>query len=83
MQGPVLGACTQRHHGNLQTVAEEPILTSCWNCFFDLLFIAFVTIIKWPASENRIPLPDCKLKCLCSEPRDVDGRKEEMNTSSA
>ena len=24
---------------------EEPILTPCWNCFFDLLFVAFVTII--------------------------------------
>ena len=24
---------------------EEPILTPCWNCFFHLLFVAFVTII--------------------------------------
>ena len=24
---------------------EEPILTPCWNCFFNLLFVAFVTII--------------------------------------
>ena len=38
---------------------------------------------EWSASENPAPLPDCKLECLCSEPRAVDGRKEEINTSSA
>ena len=44
-------------------VAErKPILTPCWNCFFDLLFIAFVIIcnhIEWFASKNPAPLTDC------------------------
>ena len=47
---------------------EEPILTPCWNCFFDLLFIAVVFI----SIHNGLPqrtLPRClivKLKWLCS-----------------
>ena len=40
-------------------VAEKkPILTPCWNCFFDLLFITFVIII----AQNGLPqrtLPLC------------------------
>ena len=40
-------------------VAEEkPIPTPCWNCFFDLLFIAFVIIIIQNGLPQRIlPLP--------------------------
>ena len=60
---------------------RKPILTLCWNSFFDLLFVAI---------QNGLPqriLPLCltvKLECLCSEPcPPVDGRKEEINTSPA
>ena len=48
------------------------------NCFFDLLFIAFVIIIIQNALPQRI-LPTCLtvLKCLCSELcPPVDGRKK-------
>ena len=65
---------------------RKPILTPCWNCFSDLLFIAFVIIIIQNGLPQRI-LTLCltiKLKCLCSEPcLPMDGRKEEMNTSPA
>ena len=53
------------------SVAEKkPILTPCWNYFFDLLFVAFVIIITQNGLPQRI-LPFCltvKLQCLCSEP---------------
>ena len=64
-------------------IAErKPILTPCWNCFFDLLFVAFVIIIIQYGLPQRI-LYLCltvKLKSLCSGPcPPVDGRKEEIN----
>ena len=63
---------------------QKPILTPCWNCFFDLLFAAFVIIIIQNVLPQRI-LPLCltiKPKCLCSEPcPPTDDRKEEINTS--
>ena len=34
-------------------VAQKPILT-CWNCFFDLLFVAFVIIIIQNGLPQRI-----------------------------
>ena len=48
---------------------EKSVLTLYWNCFFDLLSIAFVIIIIPNGLPQRI-LPLCltaKLKCLCSE----------------
>ena len=66
--------------------ARRPILSPCWNCFFDLPFVAFVIIIIQYYLPQRI-LSLCltvKLKCLCSEPcPPVDGRKEGINTSPA
>ena len=67
-------------------VAEKkPILTAYQNCFFDLLFIASVTIIIEKGLPQRI-LPLCltvQLKCLYSEPcPPVAGRKEDINTYS-
>ena len=60
---------------------ENPNLTPCWNCFFDLLFIAFLVIIIQNGLPQRI-LPLCltiKLKCLCSEPwRCQEGRNEHI-----
>ena len=69
-------------NGQLEIVAEKrSILTPCWNCFFDLLFEAFVIIIIQNGLPQRI-LPLCmtiKLKCLCSELcPPVDGRKEKI-----
>ena len=65
------------------TTEKKPILTTCWNCSFDLLFVAFVIIIVQNDLPQRI-LADCKLKCLCSEPcPPANGRKDEINTSSA
>ena len=65
---------------------RRPILTPCWNCFFDMLFAAFVIIIIQNGLPQRI-LSLCltvNLKCLCSEPcPSVDGRKEEMSISPA
>ena len=65
---------------------EKQTLTPCWNSFFDLLFVAFVTIVIHNALPQRI-LPlylTVQLKCPCSEPcLPVDGRKEEINTSPA
>ena len=65
---------------------RKPILTPCWNCFFDLPFVAFVVIIIQNGLPQKI-LPLCltvKCKCLCSEPCPrVDGRKEDINTSHA
>ena len=62
---------------------EKSILAPCWNCFLDLLSIAFVIIILHNGLPQRI-LPLCltvKLKCLCSEPcPPIDGRKEKTNT---
>ena len=63
---------------------REPNLTPRWNCFFDLLFIAFVLVIQNTekyASENPAP---ANLKHLCSEPcPPEDGRNGEINTSPA
>ena len=59
----------------LHCCQEKPILTSCWNCFFDLLSIAFVIIII----QNGLPQ-----RILPSQPDPVhllDGKKEEINTS--
>ena len=69
-------------NGQLEIVAEKwSILIPCWNCFFDLLFDAFVIIIIQNGLPQRI-LPLCmtiKLKCLCSELcPPVDGRKEKI-----
>ena len=65
---------------------EKQTLTPCWNSFFDLLFVAFVTIVIHNALPQRI-LPlylTVQLKCPCSEPcLPVDGREEEINTSPA
>ena len=62
-------------------VAQKPILTLCWNSFFNLLFTAFVIRIIQNGLPQRI-LPLCmtiKLKCLCSELcPPVDGRKEKI-----
>ena len=70
---------------------EEPILTPCWNCFFDLLFVAAVIIIIYnglPQKTQSLCLT-VGLKCLCSAHREiiwhfppVNGcRKEEINIS--
>ena len=65
-------------------IAErKPILTSFWNCFFDLLFIVFVLIIIQYGLPQRI-LHLCltvKLKSLCSEPCPPVNGREEINTS--
>ena len=67
---------------------EEPILTPFWNCFFDLLLIAFVIIIILNGLPKG-PHPSAQLlKCLCSAHRKiiwlcphVNGcKKEEINT---
>ena len=55
---------------------NKPVLIPCWNCFFDLLSVNFVTIISHNGLPQRI-LPLCltvKIKCLCSG---------EINKSSA
>ena len=52
---------------------EKPILTPCWNYFFDLLFIAFVITIIYNSLPQRT-LPLCltvKLKCLCLAHRKI------------
>ena len=37
-------------------VVEKPILTPCWNCFFDLLFAAFIIVIMQNSlSQNPAP----------------------------
>ena len=43
---------------------REPILTPCWNCFFDLPFCCFCCYNQpeWFASENSAPLPDCQMQ---------------------
>ena len=65
-------------------VAGKSQFWLCWNCCFDLLFIAIVIIITQNGLPQRI-LPLCltvKLKCLCLEPYPpVDGRKEEIDIS--
>ena len=59
-------------------VAEKkPILTLCWNCFFDLLFTTFVFIIVQSGLPQRT-LPLCLTPCP-----PVEGRKEDINTSPA
>ena len=67
------------------SVAEKkPILTPCWNCSFDLFWVACVIIIIWNDLPQRL-LTLCltlKLKCLHSGTcPPVDGRKEKINTS--
>ena len=65
---------------------EEANLDSMLETFFDLLFIAFVIIIIQNGLPPRILSLGLtvKPKWLCSEPcPPVDGRKEEINTSSA
>ena len=55
---------------------NKPVLTPCWNCFFDLLSVNFVTVITHNGLPQRI-LPLCltvKIKCPYSE---------EINTSHA
>ena len=72
------------YHG--YCLGEKPILTPCWKCFSDLLFIGFVIIIIHTGLPQRILLLclPVKLKCLCLELcPPVDGRKEEINTSPA
>ena len=46
--------------GILVFFSEKSILTPCWNCFFNLLSIAFVTVITQKGLPQRIPasLPD-------------------------
>ena len=48
---------------------EEPILTPCWNCFFDLLFVAFVIIIIHTDLPQRTLslFLTVKLKCQASQ----------------
>ena len=82
--------CTQHHQGNLQTVAEKPALTPCWNSFFDLLFIVLAIMSIHNGLHHRTLLLCLivKLKCLCSAHRQltwpyppVNGcDKEEINT---
>ena len=53
--------------GKSSCCRKEPILTPCWNSFFDFLFVAVVTIIIHTGLPQRT-LPLCltvKLKCLC------------------
>ena len=63
---------------------EKWIMTSCGNCFSDLLSFAFVITVIHNGLPQRI-LPLCltvKRRYLCSVPwPPVDGRKEEFNTS--
>ena len=77
---PGLGRSPGRGNGNScqhSCCRENPNL----NCFFDLLFIAFLVIIIQNGQSQRI-LPLCltiKLKCLCSEPwRCQEGRNEHI-----
>ena len=52
---------------------EQPILTPCWHCFFDLLFIV-VAIIIIHDGLPQTTLPFCangKLKCFCSAHRQI------------
>ena len=46
------------------TTEKKPILTPCWNCFFDLPFCCFCCYNQpeWFASENSAPLPDCQMQ---------------------
>ena len=67
------------------TLAEKkPVLTPSWNCFFDLLFIAFIIIIQNVLPQRILTLClTAKLKHLCSEPwQPVDDKKEKINTSA-
>ena len=67
-----MGKTTELFKKTGDVAERQPILTPCWNCFFDLVFVAFVIIYnhtEWFASENPAPLPDCsELKCLCQNP---------------
>ena len=56
---PQLSPLFQRSWNTLSTepmssVAEKPILTLCWNYFFDLLFVAVVIIIIHNDLPQRI-----------------------------
>ena len=48
LKHPHLGGKPSRE---LDVCREEPILTPCWNCSFNLLYVAFVTIIM----HNGLP----------------------------
>ena len=67
---------------------EEPILTPCWNCFFDLLSLLLL-LQSYTMACLKGPCPSAwLLKCLCSVHREiiwpcpfVSGcKKEEINT---
>ena len=44
--------------GGSPVAEKKPLLTPCWNCFFDLLFVAIVIIIIQNGLSQRI-LPPC------------------------
>ena len=51
---------------------EKPVLTTRWNCFFDLLFIGFIITVMHNGLPQRTQ-PLCltvKQKCLVSSQRD-------------
>ena len=52
---------------------EKPVLTTCWNCFFDLLLIAFIiTVIHNGLPQRTLPLClTVKLKCLWLAHREI------------
>ena len=45
IQGSLQGKGGPGHWALRQRPEKKPILTPCWNCFFDLLFVAFVITI--------------------------------------
>ena len=52
---------------------EKSVLSPCWNCFFDLLFVAVVTVIIHIDLPQRT-LTLCltvKLKCLCYTQKEI------------
>ena len=68
---------------------EEPILTLCWNCFFDLLSLLLL-LQSYIIACHKGPCPSAwLLKCLCSAHREITWpctfvsgcKKEEINTS--
>ena len=59
---------------------RKPILTLCWNSFFDLLFVAFV-VIRNGLPQRILPLCLTVKVPLSTTLSPVDGRKEATDTT--
>ena len=73
-----------RQNGCVEPGAGREHLTPRWNCFFDLLSVAFAITVTLNDFLKRTP-PLCLLKsALVENPVHLppDGREEEINTSS-